>query len=463
MANFVPSQKTAQDFNNGVEYIDGVGDIEGDAVHAESINNVIEGLLYTQGLGINSPDVSEANQVGTVTVSIITYSDGTARLKFSNLKGEQGVGISTIVENGTDSNGGNIYKITLDDGRTYNFVAPKGKKGDTGNGIADTIITYATSASGITPPINGWQSEIPIVTKGDYLWTRTIDTYTNGTSKTSYSVAYQGKDGTNVDPALSTTSENPVQNKVITNALNNKMDNASAATSFNSLNLGINTLRTSVVISTCSTAADVANKIVLLPVNSNLSVVDGLVLRVKFTNANTAYVPKLSFGGISKSIISLTNGIYDINWRAGDIIEFSYDASNDRFVITGGYILESMPLGYVYIATTDAHPANFFGGAWERVSYNRTFWISSSGGGNLAAQLPNITGTFSAAAYDGDDATGAFYTNSKVNCSLGTSGGSRVHRIQFNARRQNSIYTDNGVVRPYSYTVCAWERVRYEE
>lgn len=196
MAEFTPSKKTAQDFNNGTKYIDGIGEIEGDVVQAESINNVIEGLLYTQGLGVNAPDVSQANQVGTVTASIITAADGSARLKFSSLKGEKGAGISTILSNGTDVNGGNKYKITLDDGREYNIVAPKGEKGNTGNGISKTEISYTTSTSGTISPASGWQSTIPTVAKGNYLWTRTVLTFNDGTSKTSYSSAYQGKDGT---------------------------------------------------------------------------------------------------------------------------------------------------------------------------------------------------------------------------------------------------------------------------
>ena len=133
MAQFTPSQKTAQDFNGGVEYVDGTDDIEGDAVQAETVNNLIESQLFTQGLAINEPDVRDANKVGTVSVSIIMAPDGTVRLKFSNLKGKQGVGITSILPNGTNANGDNIYQITLDDGRTYPLVAPKGAQGDPAN------------------------------------------------------------------------------------------------------------------------------------------------------------------------------------------------------------------------------------------------------------------------------------------------------------------------------------------
>lgn len=48
-------------------------------------------------------------------------------------QGVQGVGVLNIVPNGQDANGGNIYKITLTNGNTYNFVAPKGEKGDKGD------------------------------------------------------------------------------------------------------------------------------------------------------------------------------------------------------------------------------------------------------------------------------------------------------------------------------------------
>ncbi len=48
MAEFTPSKKTAQDFNNGVEYINEDVGITGDALQAETINNLVESALYTQ-------------------------------------------------------------------------------------------------------------------------------------------------------------------------------------------------------------------------------------------------------------------------------------------------------------------------------------------------------------------------------------------------------------------------------
>jgi len=70
-----------------------------------------------------------------------------------------------------------------------------GATGATGNGIASSAITYASSTSGTTVPTSGWQATIPTVASGSFLWTRTIFTYTNGNTNTSYAVAKQGEKG----------------------------------------------------------------------------------------------------------------------------------------------------------------------------------------------------------------------------------------------------------------------------
>lgn len=134
MPQFTPSSKQLADFNNGNRYINRV-----DSPSADDFNNVIESQLYTQGLAKNTPDTSEANNVGTPSVIIVIAPDGTARLKFSNLKG---VGISNIIPNGTDQSGNNIYVIQLTDGSSYNFTSPKGSQGiqgEQGIGIANII------------------------------------------------------------------------------------------------------------------------------------------------------------------------------------------------------------------------------------------------------------------------------------------------------------------------------------
>ena len=84
----------------------------------------------------------------------------------------------------------------------------KGDKGDTGSdglpgkdgvGIVSTTISYAKSTSGTVTPTSGWQTTVPTSTPGQYLWTRTVWTYTNSTTETGYSVAMWGATGSKGD------------------------------------------------------------------------------------------------------------------------------------------------------------------------------------------------------------------------------------------------------------------------
>ncbi|AUC25554.1 hypothetical protein CGZ53_07780 [Streptococcus uberis] len=70
-----------------------------------------------------------------------------------------------------------------------------GSKGADGNGIASTAITYQTGTSATVAPTGTWSSSPVSVPAGQYLWTRTIFTYTDTTTKTIYNVSRQGQDG----------------------------------------------------------------------------------------------------------------------------------------------------------------------------------------------------------------------------------------------------------------------------
>lgn len=70
-----------------------------------------------------------------------------------------------------------------------------GSTGATGNGIKSTTINFASSTSGTTAPSSGWTTSIPTVAAGSFLWTRTVLTFTDNTTNTSYTVAKQGEKG----------------------------------------------------------------------------------------------------------------------------------------------------------------------------------------------------------------------------------------------------------------------------
>ncbi|WP_218915106.1 collagen-like protein [Amedibacillus dolichus] len=104
----------------------------------------------------------------------------------------------------------NYEKITYTNGtsketakRVIGVYGDKGNTGATGPqgiGVKSSTVTYQASTSGTTIPTGSWVSTIPTVAAGQYLWTRTIITYTNNKTTTSYSVGRMGQNGVNGSP-----------------------------------------------------------------------------------------------------------------------------------------------------------------------------------------------------------------------------------------------------------------------
>nr|DAR07368.1 MAG TPA: tail protein [Caudoviricetes sp.] len=90
---------------------------------------------------------------------------------------------------------------TSETGYQKTYVAKDGNNGNDGIagkdgvGIKKTTITYAVSTSGTTAPTSGWNSQVPNVPAGQYLWTKTVWTYTDNTNETGYSVSKIGEKG----------------------------------------------------------------------------------------------------------------------------------------------------------------------------------------------------------------------------------------------------------------------------
>lgn len=159
----------AKDGNNGNDGIagkDGVGITNTEITYSSSTSGTDN---PTTGWTTTVPTVSAGNYLWTRTVW--TYSDNTT---------ETGYSVAHMGVNGADGKDG---------------IA--GKNGTNGIGINDTTVTYQLSTSGTTTPTGTWTSSVPALTKGQYLWTRTVWSYTDGTTETGYSVAYVAKDGNN--------------------------------------------------------------------------------------------------------------------------------------------------------------------------------------------------------------------------------------------------------------------------
>lgn len=143
--------KDGNDGNDGLPGKDGVGIKSTTITYASSTSGTTK---PTSGWSSTIPNVSAGNYLWTKTVW--TYTDNTSETGYS--------------------------------------VAKMGETGATGNGIANTVITYGLSTSETTEPAT-WASNMPVLVKGMYLWTRTVQVYTNGKSTTSYQKGYIAKDG----------------------------------------------------------------------------------------------------------------------------------------------------------------------------------------------------------------------------------------------------------------------------
>lgn len=104
--------------------------------------------------------------------------------------------------------------VTYSDGKstTAYSVSRYGTNGAAGTSVTvqSTSVTYQVSSSGTTTPTGNWSSTIPSVGAGQYLWTKTVVTYSDGESTTSYSVSRNGTNGSNGADAItiSITSSN---------------------------------------------------------------------------------------------------------------------------------------------------------------------------------------------------------------------------------------------------------------
>lgn len=116
-------------------------------------------------------------------------------IKYSNDGGKtftatNGETVGTYIGTCTDYNSGDPTTVS-----SYTWAKIKGeqgiqgKPGPTGKGVKSTAVTYQASASATSAPTGTWSGS-PVTTSASlpYMWTRTIITYTDNTTSTSYSV-----------------------------------------------------------------------------------------------------------------------------------------------------------------------------------------------------------------------------------------------------------------------------------
>lgn len=146
--------------NDGLPGKNGVGIRNTSVLYGLSVSETVPPTAWYQ----NPPALVKGQWFWTKTVW--TYTDNTT---------ETGYQKTYVARDGNDGNNG---------------IA-----GKDGVGIRSTTITYAQGTSGTVAPTTGWTSQVPNVPAGQYLWTKTVWSYTDNTNETGYSVSKIGEQG----------------------------------------------------------------------------------------------------------------------------------------------------------------------------------------------------------------------------------------------------------------------------
>lgn len=146
--------------NDGIPGKNGIGIRKTSVLYGLSVSETVPPTAWYQ----NPPALVKGQWFWTKTVW--TYTDNTS---------ETGYQKTYVARDGNDGNNG---------------IA-----GKDGVGIRSTTIAYAQGTSGTVAPTTGWTSQVPNVPAGQFLWTKTVWSYTDNSNETGYSVSKIGEQG----------------------------------------------------------------------------------------------------------------------------------------------------------------------------------------------------------------------------------------------------------------------------
>ena len=81
--------------------------------------------------------------------------------------------------------------------KKFSFAVAKAGQNGTSVTVKSTSVTYQVGTSGTNKPTGTWETTVPAVEDGQYLWTKTVVQYSDGKSTEAYSVSYNGTNGSN--------------------------------------------------------------------------------------------------------------------------------------------------------------------------------------------------------------------------------------------------------------------------
>ena len=157
---------------------------------------IVDGITVNKKFSFAVAKAGSNGTSVTVNSTSVTYQVGS-----SGTTKPTGEWSSTVPSVGTGKYLWTKTVVTYSDGKSTEAysVSYQGTNGTNGTSVtvSSTSVTYQVSSSGTTTPTGTWQTTVPNVTNGQFLWTKTYVKYSDGKETTSYSVSYKGTNGTN--------------------------------------------------------------------------------------------------------------------------------------------------------------------------------------------------------------------------------------------------------------------------
>lgn len=165
-----------------------------------TIGDITINKMFSYAIAFKGANGSNGTSV-TVSSTAITYQAGTSGTTAPT--GAWGTSIPTVPA------GQYLWTRTVvnySDGKSTTAYSVSRNPSNGANGSSVTVSTtevrYQASNSGTTAPTGTWSATPVTGSAGQYVWTRTVVTYSDGKSTTSYAVSRNGTNGANGADAL---------------------------------------------------------------------------------------------------------------------------------------------------------------------------------------------------------------------------------------------------------------------
>ena len=348
------------------------------------------GVTYTAGYGIEITNNEISADVGIEELNEVEQAAQTAAAHASNAAAEAADALSAAntaqttadAKIGTVKATSPISAVRTDDEVSLthaNSGVSAGAYGAASNVTADwgdTVTVGARMSVNATGHVTDAQGRT--VTLPGNTATQDAKGLMSSTDKTKLDGIAQGANKTTVDSALSSTSTNPVQNKVINTALAGK-----AASSHTHAATQITGLTASRALATNSSGQVVVSAVT----NTELSYLDGVTSAVQTQLNNKAakththnYAGSSSPGGAATSANKLATA-RTIKLTGAVSGQATFDGSKDITINVEGDsaaagFLAAHPVGSIYACNTPNNPGVTYGGTWQALASADSFkWL----------------------------------------------------------------------------------------